>query len=895
MEDKRPTPEMFLARLQQEEQTKGKLKIFLGYAAGVGKTYAMLDAAHQEQKLGKDVVVGYVEPHPRPETLALLEGLEQIPTKIITYKGKIFQELDIDAVLQRQPEIVLIDELAHSNVPTMRHKKRFGDVEELLAKGIHVFTTVNIQHIESLHDLVEEITEIKVRERIPDYLIDQAAQIKVVDIEPDELIQRLQDGKVYVKQQAEKALHSFFRRQNLVSLREIALRRTADTINYQQLNSNESVRNYVQIEEHLLVGISSSPTNAKVIRTTARLAQALHGKFTALYVQNMQAHERNHADSERLQQHIKLVEQLGGHVVIVQEDDVAAALANYAQVSGVTKLVIGRTSMRKKWWQPNTKISDRLNEYVPNLSIHIVPDQENEQFYFPSIKNKLAFEWLDLFKMFIVFSVISIVGLYLYSIDISEPNIITIYILGVLILAIWSSGWIMSIISSIVAVLLFNYLFTEPRFSFDAYHRDYPMTFFIMFLSGVITSSLTKKIKAQTTIAIRKSYRMEVLLETNRRLQHAKSIEEIITEGMTQIVKLVEKPVQFFEIDNQVIGKSTFFRTEKISAIENQKIATLFNNPNEHGVVSWVTNNKHVAGVSTDIFPEVSAYYIPVISNSHVKGVIGIALSKLLPLPAFERNILHAIINDFSFAMDKWYLQKLNEEVAREAEMEQMRANLLRAISHDLRTPLTAISGNADILLNNASLIPDSEKNKLYEDIFNNSKWLVQMVENLLAVSKLEDGQFALEMQMELVEDIIQEALSHVVHQNNSHKISYQIEPEFLLSLMDARLIIQVFVNIIDNALTYTPPGSDITISVKECDGLVNFSISDNGPGIDDSLKGSLFEPFTTGKVQRSDSRRGLGLGLALCQTILKLHGSHITVSDNKPQGTIFNFSLKKE
>lgn len=895
MEDKRPTPEMFLARLQQEEQTKGKLKIFLGYAAGVGKTYAMLDAAHQAQKLGKDVVVGYVEPHPRPETLALLEGLEQIPTKIITYKGKIFQELDIDAVLQRQPEIVLIDELAHSNVPTMRHKKRFGDVEELLAKGIHVFTTVNIQHIESLHDLVEEITEIKVRERIPDYLIDQAAQIKVVDIEPDELIQRLQDGKVYVKQQAEKALHSFFRRQNLVSLREIALRRTADTINYQQLNSNESVRNYVQIEEHLLVGISSSPTNAKVIRTTARLAQALHGKFTALYVQNMQAHERNHADSERLQQHIKLVEQLGGHVVIVQEDDVAAALANYAQVSGVTKLVIGRTSMRKKWWQPNTKISDRLNEYVPNLSIHIVPDQENEQFYFPSIKNKLAFEWLDLFKMFIVFSVISIVGLYLYSIDISEPNIITIYILGVLILAIWSSGWIMSIISSIVAVLLFNYLFTEPRFSFDAYHRDYPMTFFIMFLSGVITSSLTKKIKAQTTIAIRKSYRMEVLLETNRKLQHAKSIEEIITEGMTQIVKLVEKPVQFFEIDNQVIGKSTFFRTEKISAIENQKIATLFNNPNEHGVVSWVTNNKHVAGVSTDIFPEVSAYYIPVISNSHVKGVIGIALSKLLPLPAFERNILHAIINDFSFAMDKWYLQKLNEEVAREAEMEQMRANLLRAISHDLRTPLTAISGNADILLNNASLIPDSEKNKLYEDIFNNSKWLVQMVENLLAVSKLEDGQFALEMQMELVEDIIQEALSHVVHQNNSHKISYQIEPEFLLSLMDARLIIQVFVNIIDNALTYTPPGSDITISVKECDGLVNFSISDNGPGIDDSLKGSLFEPFTTGKVQRSDSRRGLGLGLALCQTILKLHGSHITVSDNKPQGTIFNFSLKKE
>jgi len=894
MENTRPTPETFLARLQQEEQFRGKLKIFLGYAAGVGKTYAMLDAAHQAQKLGKDVVVGYVEPHPRPDTIALLEGLEQIPTKKIIYKGKPFQELDIDEVLKRKPEIVIIDELAHTNVPTMRHKKRFGDVEELLAKGIHVYTTVNIQHIESLHDIVEEITGIKVRERIPDYLIDQAAQIKIVDIEPDELIQRLHEGKIYVKQQAEKALQSFFRKQNLVSLREIALRRAADTINYKQINSDESIKHHVQIEEHLLVGISSSPTNAKVIRTTARLAQALHGKFTALYVQNVQEHDRNNSNSERLQQHIKLVEQLGGHVVIVQEDDVAAALANYAQISGVTKLVIGRTSMRKKWWRPNTKISDRLNEFVPNLAIHIVPDQENEQFYLPTVKNKLSFEWLDLLKMAVVFGIVSVVGLYFYTIGVSDSNIITIYILGVLILAIWSSGWMMSIISSIIAVLLFNYFFTEPRFSFNAYHRDYPMTFVIMFLSGVITSSLTKKIKEQTIVAVRKSYRMEVLLDTNRRLQHAKSIEEIITEGMSQIVKLVEKPVQFFEIENNLIVNSIFFRTESISSIENTKIASIFENPNEHGVVSWVINNKHVAGVSTDIFPEVNAYYLPVISNGNVKGVIGIALSKQSPLPAFERNILHAIINDFSFALDKWYLQKLNAEVAREAEMEQMRANLLRAVSHDLRTPLTAISGNADILLSSASQIREDEKSRIYEDIYKNSKWLVQMVENLLAVSKLENGQFAMEMQLELVEDIIQEALTHVVRLNNTHEITYQIEPEFLFAEMDARLIIQVLINIIDNALTYTPSGSVITIEAKESECFVDFSISDDGPGIDDAIKTSLFEPFTTGKVQRSDSRRGLGLGLALCQTILKLHGSEITVSDNKPKGTVFNFALKK-
>ncbi|MGE7090822.1 DUF4118 domain-containing protein [Lysinibacillus sp. NPDC048646] len=894
MEDVRPTPETFLAKIREEDPTAGRLKIFLGYAAGVGKTYAMLDAAQQAKILGKDVVIGYVEPHPRPETFALMEGLEQLPTRKINYKGKIFQELDIDAVLKRKPEIVLIDELAHTNVPTMRHLKRYGDVEELLANGIHVYTTINIQHIESLQDIVEEITGVSVRERIPDYLIDRAAQIKIVDIEPDELIQRLKEGKIYHMLQAKKALDSFFRKENLVALREVTLRRTADTINYKQGIDNHSFKQCTQVEEHILVGISSSPTNAKVIRTAARLAQALHGKFTALYVQKEKDEHQNEANTERYQQHVKLTEQLGGHVVIVQEDDVAVALANYAQISGVTKLVIGRTAVKKKWWQPNAKISDRINDYVPNLAIHIVPDHENEPFYFPNVRNQLTFEWLDLLKMFVVFSLVSLIGLFFYRIGVSESNIITIYILGVLILAIWSSGWMMSIISSVIAVLLFNFFFTEPRFSFEAYHLDYPMTFLIMFISGVITSSLTKKIKKQAAVAVRKSYRMEVLLETNRKLQHAKSLDDIILEGMSQIVKLVEKPVQFFEIEHNLIVKSIFYRTESISNDENNDIATLFENTNELGVVNWVISNQHVAGVTTDIFPEVNAYYLPIISSGSVKGIVGIALSKNSALPAFERNILHAIINDFSFALDKWHLQKLNAEVAKEAELEQMRANLLRAISHDLRTPLTTISGNADILLTNTAEIPDTEKIRLYEDIYKNSKWLVQMVENLLAVSKLDDGQFALEMQLELVEDIIQEALSHVIPINNTHKIAYHVEPDLLLALMDGRLIIQVLINIIDNALTYTSPDSEITLLAKEKGEAVHFSITDNGPGIDDSLKETLFEPFVTGKVQRSDSRRGLGLGLALCQTILKLHGSELTVSDNKPQGTIFNFSLKK-
>ncbi|MDQ0214492.1 two-component system sensor histidine kinase KdpD [Oikeobacillus pervagus] len=895
MEDKRPSSEEILAKIKQLEKGDGtgKLKIFLGYAAGVGKTYAMLNTAHQDQKLGIDVVVGYVEPHARPETTALLNGLEIIPTKKITYKGKTFEELDIDAVLERNPTLVLIDELAHTNVPSMRHLKRFGDVEELLAKGIDVYTTVNIQHIESLHDLVEEITGIQVRERIPDYLIDNAAQIRLVDVEPEDLIQRLREGKIYQSEQAEKAMEHFFQKSNLVALREIALRRTADTIYYKQSLENVSLSNNTQVEEHLLVGISSSPTNAKVIRTTARLAQALHGKFTALYVQKS-TNKEDEANSERLKLHIKLTEQLGGHVVTVQEEDVAVALANYARISGVTKLVIGKTSTKAQWWRPNSKISDRLSSYVPNLPMYIVPDRENESLRFQGIVPQLKFAWMDLLKMVIIFGIASAIGMIFFTSGVSEANIITIYILGVLVLAMWSTGWVISVISSLVAVLIFNFLFTEPRFSFEAYHWDYPMTFLIMFISGLITSSLTRKVKKQAVEAVRKSYRMEVLFETNRKLQHARSLEEIISEGMTQIVKLVEKPAVFFDMTNQLIKNKMFFKTHVMTAAENNANEALFDNVNERGVVAWVANNKQAAGVTTDTFPEANAYYIPIIYGMNVEGVVGIMLTRESPLPSFERHILDAIINEFSFALDKYYLQKTNEEVVREAELEQMRATFLRSISHDLRTPLTSISGNSDILLLSGEQIDDTQKNQLYHDINSNSKWLLQMVENLLAVSRLDGGELSIEMQPELVEDILQEALSHVMHNENTHRIHCHVESELLFAMMDARLIIQVIINIVNNALTYTPAGSEISVIAQEVGDHVQIRILDNGPGISDSLKARLFEPFTTGKIYRSDSRRGLGLGLSLCQAIVKVHESELTVEDNVPTGAIFSFTLKK-
>lgn len=859
---------------------RGSLKIFLGYAAGVGKTFAMLKEA-QELKDIRDVVVGYIEPHPRPETFALLEGLEHLAPEELNYRGKVFSEVPLDEILQRQPEIVLIDELAHTNIPIRRHVKRYGDIEELLAHGIDVYTTINIQHIESLHDLVEGITGIQVKERVPDVFLDKAAQLKVVDIEPVELLQRLQQGKIYRREQAEKAQRSFFTLTNLQALREIAFRRAADTL-HAQTNEQQP------IEEHLLMGISSSPTNARVIRTTARLAQALRGKWTALYVQS--ATNLSHANQERLERHFQLIEQLGGDIVVVHDEDIAIALSNYAKISGVTKLVIGRTMLHKKWWSPNNKISDKLAEHAPSLALYIIPDEEHHHFEKPSVFSKKWLSLVDISKLCIVFTGASAVGLLLDFLGTSEVNLVTLYILAVLLIALWTEGSAVSLLSSMIAVLLFNFLFTEPRLSFEAYNTDYPITFAITFIAAFITSSLMKKIKWQARSATRKAYRTEILLDTNRQLQAKQSSDDIIHVALTQMMKLVDCPLQFYDTSVQ---KGQFVAATSLTANANAAIQQNFNSSNEKGVVSWVLHNQKPAGISTNIFREAQAYYVPLLRGNHLLGIVAIALSKEQPLETFEKGILHALLNDLTLALSQQELRLENEQIHQKAHVEQMRSQLLRAISHDLRTPLTSIAGNADLLQSASQKLTQEQKETIATTIFNDAHSLIQMVENVLAVSRLEQDQLALEMEDELVEDLLQEALQRVSSIAKHHHIQLHLPKQLLFVRVDVRLIIQLFVNLLDNALHYTPPTSTIDIYVREQEKEVSFSFVDNGPGIPTATKAHLFEPFMTG-LTHGDTRRGLGLGLSLCQSIALLHQSHITVADNDPSGAVFNFTLLK-
>lgn len=861
---------------------RGKLKIFLGYAAGVGKTYAMLQEAQDLLERGGDVVVGYVEPHIRPETTALKEGLEQIPLLRIDYKGKYFYELDLNAVIKRNPKYVLVDELAHTNTPGLRHEKRYGDIEELLNNGIDVFTTLNIQHIESLHDIVEKITGIAVRERIPDRIVDAADQIKLVDIEPEELIERLSNGQIYAKERAEKALGHFFTVKNLTALREIALRRIADTI--QQKNFEKTAN------EHILVGVSSSPTSAKVIRTAARLVQSLHAKFTCLYVA-LDDVEMSTEDELRLKSNIKLAEQLGATIITVKDNGIVSAIANYAQISGVTKIVVGKTLSQGRYFL-RRKLTDQLNERIPNIALFIVPDQDHipKTLKFPTVD--FSFKWSDFAKMFLVFFIATILGLFFEKLGISESNMITIYIFAVLLIAFWTDGWILNIISSALAVLTFNFFFTTPTFSFEAYHHDYPMTFTIMFIAGFLTSSLMKKIRKQEKLATSNAFRVEALLEANRNLQGARSQQALIRVGCHEMMKITELPIVFSEVEQDSIIHEHFFDNLMQSEVENAQIKSKIFNPNERAIANWVIHNQKRAGMTTDIFKDAQAIYLPIFHNDSVIAVLTIVLSKKEQLPTFERQILQAVTNEFTLAYEQYFLLKENETVAHEKKLEQIQSNLLRSISHDLRTPLTTISGNVDLLKTNNEFLTVTQRQQMYEDLSYNANRLVQLVENLLAASKLSNGNFPLAIQNEVVEDVLVEVIQHI-KTYNERPISLEIENSITTAKMDSRLITQVLHNLVDNAIHHTPADRKISIAVLKKSKQIQFQVIDEGDGLSHEQRLNLLNPNRMIQFKQHDQQRGLGIGLILCQNILQLHQSSLTIEANEPRGTIFSFILE--
>ena len=646
----RPDPNRLLKKLQNEDRAEhkgGQLRIFFGYCAGVGKTYTMLRAAHRAAQLGTDIVAGYIEPHTRPETMALLGGLESLPPKTVRRGDTLIREFDLDAALRRKPKIILVDELAHSNAPGCRHAKRWQDIEELLDAGIDVYTTVNVQHIESLNDTVAAITGITVRERVPDSFFDRADFVDIVDIEPEQLIDRLKLGKIYRAPQARLAIQNFFTEEHLTALREVALRRCADRVGVQGSNAGFDDEGAYHTREHILVCLSSSPTNAGIIRTAARMARAFNGAFSALFVQTPEFTEMGMEDRRRLRDNIHLAEQLGAKTETVRGSDVPFQIAEFVRLSAVSRIVIGRSAVSHGFIRHHTTLTDRLIEQAPSVDIHIIPDrtavappmlrkQDNRRF--PGISLK------DLVKHVTILAGASLIGVLFDRIGFGVANIIIVYVLAVLIVAVVTQSRLHSFCASIAGVLIFNYLFTTPRYSLEAYDPAYPVTFFVMFAAAWLTGSLAVRLKKQARESAVSAFRIRLFFDACRAFRLAETREDIYSATALYLIRLMHRDVVIYPVE------SGFLRAPKVYRADPDTPPREVLTPSEREAAQWVATNQKPAGTTTHTFANAACYYLPIRALGTDCGVLGLVLRNRPPEPD-EANLLQAILDECAVAL----------------------------------------------------------------------------------------------------------------------------------------------------------------------------------------------------------------------------------------------------
>ena len=863
----------------------GKLKIFFGYAPCSGTTYAMLKAAHEAKQNQSEVIVGYISPNCCIETEKLKKGLEVLPNLELNQNGIVVKEFDLDGAIKRAPGLIIIDDLAHLNADGCRHKKRYQDVKELLNAGIDVYTTLSVQNIESMNDTIVALTGENLKERIPDFVFDTADQVEFIDMNPKELIQRM--NTLY---RTSLSMKTFYKEETLTALREIAMRRYVDRTNSISEQASTKKSSDFLREEHILVCLSPASSNAKIIRTASRMAHAFQGSFTALYVETSKFKTMDGTNKERLRANMHLAQQLGAELEIVYGDDVPFQIAEFARLTGVSKVVIGRSIRTKKSFIRKSAFTEQLLIHAPKLDVYIIPDQESE---ISTYQSKMSMDWLpflvvDIAKSVGILLAASALGYLFEWLGLAEANIITIYVLAVLIISVITNNRVYSLISSIVSVLVFNFLFTDPKYTLQASDIGYPVTFVVMFIAALLTSTLATKLKSNAKLSAQAAFRTKILFDTNQLMQQAQNDEEILTATAHQLLRLLKKDIIIYPAEGETLTEPLFFPSGENVTIQD------YSSEKEKKVVEWVMKNNKHAGATTQTFSEARGLYLAIRVKNAVYGVVGIGIMQQ-PVDAYENSILLSILGECALALENRKNAIEKEKVAVLAKNEQLRANLLRAISHDLRTPLTSISGNASNLLYNGESFDVATKHSLYQDIYDDSMWLINLVENLLSVTRLEEGKLNLHISAELVDEVVKEAIRHVKRLKPEHKIEVKHQDDLLLAKMDAKLIVQVMINLIDNAIKYTPKGSNITVKTKRQDEWAVISVIDDGAGIPDENKDQVFEMFYSGANRVADSRRSLGLGLSLCKAIVNAHGGTLGISDNFPHGAVFTFTLPIE
>ena len=636
-------------------------------------------------------------------------------------------------------------------------------------------------------------------------------------------------------------------------------------------------------DEHILVCLSAAPSNKKIINMAAKMANAFPSRFTALYVRTGTKSED--LDKEKLEEHIRYAEKMGAEIVMTHGVNIPVQIAEYARLSNVTQIVIGQSNARRNYFFSKATLTEKLIEIVPDIDIHIIPDAMKTRTY-----QKRPYVWYvekpsvkDYFLTIFIFVICTLIGLLFQKFHFTDTNIVTIYILGVLLTSILTNGYLCSVAGSFLSVFLFCFFLTEPRMSFQTYAVGYPVTFFIMLISSVLTGALAAKLKMHAKLSAQLAFRTQVLFDTDRLMQKAKGETEILDVTCTQLLRLLNRSITAYVVENGALSEGKLFSGKK----ENTEDFLI---PEEQQIARWVYENRQRAGASTHYFPQAKCIYLAIRSGNNVYGVIGIPLQKET-LDSFEYSILLSVINECALAMENAQNAIEKEKNAVMAKNEQLRADLLRAISHDLRTPLCSISGNADMLLGNSDRLDEATKHQIYSDIYDDSEWLTGVVENLLSITRLNDGRLKFKFTDQLLDEVIAESLRHISRKHDDYKIVTDCE-ELVLARMDVRLIMQVLVNLVDNAIKYTPPGSVICIRGTKTDGKAQISVEDNGPGIPEEMKTHIFEMFYTGKTTVADSHRSLGLGLALCHSIIEAHEGTLVLTDHDPHGCNFTFTL---
>ena len=642
-------------------------------------------------------------------------------------------------------------------------------------------------------------------------------------------------------------------------------------------------------KEHILVCLSSSPSNERIVRMAGKMAQAFSGSLTALYVQTPGDADMNAEDTVRLQANMRLAQQLGAEIVTTHGEDVATQIAEYVRLSDVTKIVIGRSGVQRRHFWSEPTLTERLIALAPEVDIHIIPDVEAYKSYrrkrLLTIRPVFPTAW-ELLLTIGILAAATVIGWVFLRLGFANVNIIMVYLLGVLLTSAFTSGYTCGVLSAFLSVILFNYFLTEPRLSLAAYGSKYPITFAVMFAAALLTGTLAAKLKAHAQLSARDAYRTKLLFDMNRQLQKAETPDEVYQMTATQIQKLMQRDVLIYPAQGDALLDGNVYPADGSSPY------CIPDTDQEQNVIQWVWQNRKRAGATTQNFPKAKRLYLAIRTGQQAFGVVGIPMEKQTQPDAFTSSVLFSILGECALALESLRNAEEKEKAAVLAKNEQLRANLLRSISHDLRTPLTSISGNADTLLHSYNVLDEQTRKQIFTDIYDDAQWLTGLVENLLSITKIADGSVKLRLSDQVVDDIVSEALRHIDRRSAEHHITVDCGDEPLLVRVDAGLIVQVLINLVNNAVKYTPAGSNIRITAIPRENMAEICVSDNGPGIPDELKEHVFEMFFTGGNPIGDSRRSLGLGLTLCQAIIHAHNGEMTLKENSPHGCIFSFTV---